>query len=427
MGGKKLDKTLLSNTFFLYLLTFSSRLFSLATVPYLTRILGAVTYGKTGIALAYMSYVAIIMDLGFILSGTQKVVNHKNDILYISKLICSVALIKFLLGILVSAIFTAYILCNPNMRYDFWFYFFYLAAFIVNAFLPDFYYRGIEKMKVITYRTLAVKTIFTVLIFILVKDDRDYWLIPLITLLGNALALIIMYYDLKKNYGIRFCRASLSEVWQITKDTLPFFASRIASTVYQALNTIILSFVYGNSPIIGYYTSVDKIVSLSKTVSSPLADSLYPYMLREKDFKTVKRLLIKTMPVIIIGTLIIFIYAKLLCIFLFGREYASAGNILRCLLPIIVVILPTYLLCFPVMVPLGLSKYANMSNIVGMGIQIIGLVILIFTDNINVYSICIMSSVTEVCVFLFRLAAVLVYRQRIRHKRYFRYTENSIS
>jgi len=405
----KMDKNLISNTLFLYLLTFSTYLFGLATVPYLTRVLGAITYGKTGVALAYMSYVAIIMDLGFILSATQKVVENKNNLEYIGKLLFSVTAAKTFLGIIVTILFISYVLISDNMRSDLWFYLFYLIAYLVNAFLPDFFYRGIEKMKVITYRTLLVKAIFMCSTFVLVRQETDYWKVPLITLIGNSIAIVIMYYDLWKNYHVKMYIAPLSEVVRHVRDTIPFFISRIASTVYQALNTIILSLIYGNSAVIGYYTSADKIISLSKTGSSPIADSLYPYMIRERNFKLVKRFLLITMPIILIGGVFLFVFAEPICCFLFGNGYAEAGNILRCLLPIMVVILPTYILCFPVMVPLGLSKYANFSNVLGMSIQIAGLILLIIKGVLNVYSICILSSITEVGVFTFRLLVVLIH------------------
>ena len=407
-----IDKKLLSNTFFLYLLTFSTQLCSLVTVPYLTRVLGAVAYGKTGIALAYMSYVTIIMDLGFILSATQKVVEHKNDKKYIEELLFSVTVAKIGLGILVTIIFGIYVSFNSSMNNDFGFYMLYLAAYIINAFLPDFFYRGIEKMKVITYRTLLIKIVFMCLTFLFIKKESDYYKVPLMNLLGNTMAVLVTYFDLWKNYKIVMRKVQLSSLLIHIKETLPFFVSRIASTVYQALNTIILSYIYGSSAMLGYYTSADKIVSLSKTSASPIADSMYPYMIREKNFRLVKKLLFIVMPIIMVGAIVLFIFANPICIFLFGEEYGFAGNILRCLLPIMVVILPTYILCFPVMVPMGLSKYANFSNVIGMIIQLCGLIVLFILGKLNIYSICILSSIAEVSVFLYRLIIVLVNKNR---------------
>ena len=158
---------------------------------------------------------------------------------------------------------------------------------------------------------------------------------------------------------------------------------------------MILGLFFNGQKIVGYYSSADKILSLSKSVSSPVADSLYPYMMRKKNYRLIKKILLfYTVFMIVMGP-IIFINADWICEILFG-------NILRCIMPAIVVIFPTYIICFPVLNSLGLSKYANFSNILGAIIQGIILCIIIISDSVNVYSICISSSFTEVIVFLYR-------------------------
>lgn len=411
---KAQDKVLFSNTIFLYILTFSSQFFSFLTVPYLTRVLGPSIYGKVGIAVAYMAYVQIILDFGFILSATQKVVENRDSEVQLGKIVTSVTYVKLFLSIFLTIIFAIFLFTSKITQLDIIFYLLYMMSTVANALMPDFFYRGIEKMKIITVRTFFIKGAATVATFIFVKESLDYWMIPLFVMLGNVIAVIVMFQDMRKNYRVGFRKVEFSFIKNLIKDSFLFFVSRAASTAYQALNTIILSFIYGSSPIIGYYTSADKLISLGKTASGPIADSLYPYMIKQKNYKLVKKILFIFMPIIIIGVTTIFILAEPICIWLFGSEYAGTGNVLRCLLPILLVILPTYILCFPVMVPLGLSKWANMSNVVGMVIQLFGFVILSVFGKLNIYTLCLLSSTTEVMVFLFRLVVVLFRKRFIR-------------
>ena len=406
-GIRPQEKRLFSNTVFLYLLTFSTQLFSFITVPYLSRVLGPTVFGKVGIAQAYMSYVQIILDFGLILSATQKVVENRENKAALGKLLTSVTVSKVLLSVLVSSIFVTYIFINPSMRGDWVFFVLFMIATIVNALMPDFFYRGIEAMKVITLRTFSVKGLCTAFTFVFVHTEQDYWMIPAFQLLGNILAVGVMYRDMANKHHVIFRKPDRGYTYKVIKDTLPFFISRAASTAYQGLNTRILNFIYGNSPVVGYYTSADKLVSLSKSASSPIADSLYPYMLKEKNFRFVKKILMILMPLIFIGVTVVFIFADPLCIWIFGGNYQGTGKVLRCLLPIMLVIFPTYVLCFPVMVPLGLSKWANFSNIVGLCTQLIGLILLFVTGLLNIYTICLLSSLSEVLVFVFRLFVVI--------------------
>ena len=57
------NRKLISNTVFLYLMTTSIQILNLLTVPYLSRVLGPTEYGQIGLALGYMAYVQIILDL----------------------------------------------------------------------------------------------------------------------------------------------------------------------------------------------------------------------------------------------------------------------------------------------------------------------------------------------------------------------------
>jgi PST family polysaccharide transporter len=407
------EKRLFNNTVMLYIMMVSTQLINLATVPYLTRVLGAISYGKIGVATSYMAFVQIIIDLGFILSATRKVAEHRNDKNYLSELFTSVTIAKCGLAFFVSIIFIAHVKVSSNLRDDYLFYVLYLASFVFNGLLPDFMYRGLENMKAITYRTVAIRSFSAALIFLFVHNSNDYCLVPIFNLFGNFIAVIVMYIHMKSKYHIYFCKVRFAAVLSHVKDSLQFFASRISGTVYQSSNTIILSYLYNGTAIIGFYAAAIKIVALVKSGSSPIADSLFPYMVQNKNFKLIKKILLIVMPIIIIAVVICAIFANQICVFLFGAEYYEAGLILFLLLPYILVIFPTYILAFPVMVPMGLAKYANFSNVFGLGLQFILIITFVLTGKLNVYTLCIATSTTEVAVFAYRLYYVLKYRERL--------------
>lgn len=407
--NKSKKHLLAQNTVFLYLMTFSTYALNLLTIPYLTRVLGPTVYGHIGLAVGYMTYIQIILDFGFILSATQLISDNREDGNYASTIITSVTTVKVTLcGIVLAVLYGLFKL-----------HFFdeavvkllavYLLSYLCAALLPDYFYRGIENMKVISIRTVSIKILFTVLIFVFVKSKEDVIFVPASMLVGNFLALLITYYDLQKRYRVHLRKPSVSKALEMVKLSIPFFVSRFASTFYQALDVIVLGKLYGSSPIVGYYSSADKLIALAKTGSSPLADSLYPYMLKNKNYKLVKRLLLIVMPIITAGAIIVAIFAEPICVLLFGPEYRDAGNILRLLLPIAWVVLPSYIIAFPIMSPLGLVKYTNMSNVIGMFFQILGFVILYIFGIFNVYTICGLTSITEMLVFLFRLIVVLIH------------------
>ena len=95
----KQKNTLLKNTVYLYLMTFSSYFFSLITLPYETRVLGPESFGVLGFATAFYMYFYVILDFGFILFATKKVTENSNDKGELSKILSGVTYVKLIIFI----------------------------------------------------------------------------------------------------------------------------------------------------------------------------------------------------------------------------------------------------------------------------------------------------------------------------------------
>lgn len=407
-------RRLLKNTFFLYILTFSSQVLALITIPYQTRVLSPETYGVVGVAISVMTFMSLVLDFGILLSATSKVAQHADDSVYLSRLYGNVFVLKGIAAAVCGCCLA--ILCCSSVYHSRYFllYTTYFFAYVTAAMLPDYLYRGLEHMKVITFRTVAIRAFATACTFIFLHSDDDVMALPLCLLVGNAAALVAcLRYD-RRVFGIRPSCPTLVGLRLLAKDSLPFFFSRISSTVYSTANPIVLNMFYAGLPVVGYYAASEKFLSISKSIVSPIADSLYPYMVKNKDFKLVKRILLIATPLILAGATLLFIFADQICEFVFGPGYAEAGMIVRCLLPAIMVIIPSYIICFPVLVPLGLSSKANLSNFVGLCVQLVALVALVVTGNFNVYTMCLATSAAEVSVFLYRMLVVLRFKKAAR-------------
>ena len=395
------------NTIMLYLLTFSNYFFALATIPYLTRILQPELYGLIGFAMAIMVYFQLIIDFGFMLSATQRVAENYSDCYKLRKITTSVLGAKVVLSVI--SLITLVVI-------DLWFDIFsgenvlfglFFLNTVFSSLIPDYLYRGLEKMRLITIRTVAVKALFTVLIYVFLQEPSQYCLVPLFYLFGSIAATLWSYIDIYKRFNIYFIRITVNEIFDEIKISFPFFVSRIATTIYGASNIMMLKYIYPTNMEIGYYTSSDKIVSIARSASSPIADSLYPYMVKNRDYKLMFKILLWIMPLVLIGCIFLFVYAVPICMIIFGEQYAETGHILRYMIPLMVIVLPNYVFGFPALVPLGLARIANLSNVIGAVIQIIGLCFLFFNDLADVYNVCILTSITEGAVLLIRITATM--------------------
>ncbi|MBQ8914658.1 MAG: oligosaccharide flippase family protein, partial [Clostridia bacterium] len=332
---------LLKNTVMLYLLQFSTYLLALLVAPYQTRVLGAEVYGGFLEASAsIVIYFQMIIDFGFLLSATEEVSRNRDDKLRLNTILTSVTLAKIFLAAISFVIMTVLCRMIPAWEQKQTILMLTFGASFLNSMIPDFLYRGLEKMSAITVRTVLIKVFFTVCNFIFLKGPEDVWVVPLLNVVGNGVALIFAYIHVSRALDVHFMPIKARNVFGSLRRSAVFFYSRIATTAYTALNTVILDIITQSGAATGYYTSANKLITAGKNGLSPVADSLYPYMAKHRDFKLVKKVLLVAEPVIFFFCAVVFIIAEPFCVWFFGEEFREAGNVLRAMLPVGVVIFP---------------------------------------------------------------------------------------
>lgn len=414
-NAQKNKKRLLKNTIMLYILVFSGYFFSLITAPYQTRVLGAELYAKIGWAMAVMAYFSVFIEFGFLLSATASITRNRDNKTYVEKIVGAVTLDKLLLSGLGLAVLLPMAFFWEKMNDDPWFYILCFLSVCSASFMLDFFYRGIEEMQTITITSVALRAFFTIGIFVFMHSPSDYWMVPALNLGGNLLAVLYVYGHMifKLGYTMRWPGIAFS--WKILKESLWFFFSRVASTIYTATNIFLLGFVYPVASVpIGVYTAADKLLSVMKQTMGPISDSLYPYMVRNKDFKLLKKILIYLMPLITAGCILIAFIAEPLCSWFFGAEFADAGKVLRLMMLILFITLPVYLLGFPTLSPLGGAKAVNQSVIVASIFHVAALSIAFAFGLLDIYSVVLLTFCTEMIILIYRSVAVVKYWKKYK-------------
>ncbi|RKO62837.1 oligosaccharide flippase family protein [Caldibacillus debilis] len=419
MKKDKEINTVFSNTIFLYIMQLSGYIFPFLTFPYLTRVLGPEKYGMVVFGTATMTYFQMLIDFGFILSATKECSVNRNNNEKLRVIVSSVIQAKMFLafiGLIIIVMLVSYFNSFKNIRL------FLLLSFIqifFTIFIPDYFFRGIEKMNIIMYRTIISKLITTFLIFIFIKDQGDYIYIPIVYSIGNMWVVFSSWYILIKRFNIKFKLTTLTNTFRTLKDSSIFFLSRIATTAYGASNTFVLGLT-NNSTIVAQFGTANTLISGLRGLFSPIADSIYPYMVNKKNFRLVKWILYISSPIIIISTIILCIYAEPIILFIAGRNYIEAVPVFRLLLIIFVLTLPIYLLGYPVLGAMNMMKEANISVIIPSIFHILGLIFLLLIGNINLISVSILTCLTETFVLILRIAYVIKGRRinRLNEREY---------
>jgi PST family polysaccharide transporter len=400
------EKRLLSNTIFLYIMQISGYVFPFLTFPYLTRVLGPDKYGVVVFSNAVMVYFQILIDFGFITSATNSCSIHRDNKQKLAHITTGIIQAKLLLTFLGAVILLLCCFYVPNFRDKKVFFWLSYTGIALTVFLPDYLFRGIEQMSVITYRVLFSKLVYTGLIFSLIHNDRDYLKIPVAVIAGNVIAVLLTWHKIIRELRMKFVPVSLKETLHYLHESSMFFFARIAVSMYQSLNIVILGFRFSSGDI-AQYGAATTLISSGRGLLSPISDSIYPYMVTQKNYRLVKRIILTLEPVICLGCAGLFLFAKPFVVLLCGEQYAGSAPVFQAMLPLVVISLPIYLFGYPVFGALRKIHIANISVIIGSLVHISGLLLLSYIGYLNFISAALLTFCTEFTVFIVRCGCIL--------------------
>lgn len=416
------ERTLAKNTFFLYVMQVSGYVFPLLTFPYLTRVLGAEKYGVVVFANAVMQYFSMLIEFGFILSATKTCSECRGDRAALGAVTFNVIGAKLILALFGATVLALSCVFSRNFRENSVFFVLSYAGIILSAFLPDFLFRGIEQMGIITYRVILSKAVYTSVIFVLVREPSDYMFVPVSTIASNLIAVVLSWIEIIRRGLIVPSKVTVGEIFRHLKESSVFFLSRVAVSLYSTLNTVLLGFKFPESAI-GQYGAANGLTNTCRSMLSPISDSIYPYLVNRKNFALVRRILLVLEPVIIAGCVLLYFIAAPIIRIVCGNGYDGAVPVFRAMLPLVVISLPTYLFGYPVLGALGRVGVANTSVMAGSAFHVTGLLVLHFCGRLDFISVSLLTFATEIVVLAIRAGTVA--GEIWRRKDIFVYNEGS--
>lgn len=400
------NKIFISNTIAVYCMRIASYVFPLLTTPFLTRVLLENNYGLYAWANAVMNYARLVVDYGFVLYGVEAIARCGQDNLKIGRIIYLITLYKTLLAFVTAIVLVIITGMVPDFRDN---YLLLVISFIpvaISVFNLDYVFQGIEKMKYITTRVVITKFVFTLFVFLFIRNPEQYVIIPVFTAIGDLLSVILMWRNLYKDCKLRPIKSPVREGWDLARKSSWFFLSRICAAVYSSGNLVLLGIICSPSQV-GEYSIAYTIIVVLQNLITPLADSAYPYMVKHKNFAMIKKIVFLFEPLIISCCLIAYFVSPYIIPFVFGNQYQDAPSIFRLLLPIIVITLPQCMFGFPVLSALGKYKETNIAIVNASILHIMLSLMLVITHNYNVFTVAIITSIAE--IFITTRRSYLVY------------------
>ncbi len=279
-----IDKTekrqLFLNFFSLLSLQGTNYILPLITFPYLIQVLGVEYFGLLAFATAMIMYFNVITDYGFNLSATREISVHRENQEKIIEIFSAVMTIKIVLMTVSFIVLTLIVFSFEKFSSDWEIYFLTFGTVIGQVLFPVWFFQGMERMKYISYLNIFSKLLFTAAIFLFVKEESDYCLVPLFTSVGFIVAGIWSQVLIYREFNVRFKLQSISVLKKYLIDGWHIFVSRVYVNIYTTTNLILLG-LFTNNTVVGYYAIAEKIVVAIGGVFQPANQAIYPYLARK--------------------------------------------------------------------------------------------------------------------------------------------------
>ncbi|MEE6642693.1 oligosaccharide flippase family protein [Limosilactobacillus pontis] len=401
-------KKVTNNIVMLYIMNATQLLLPLVTLPYLTRVLSVEGYGVVSYVKSLMVYVTLIIEFGYLLSGTKEILESKNDKKKLSYIISKITISKILLSLLAFVVLLFMIFFIPLLRR---FTLFTILSFFtpfLSIFIYDYFFRGIEKMQVITIRYLIMRGTATVLTFIFVKGEAQLILIPILDIIGSVIAVVWVNIEVKK-MGISFSSVKLKDIISSLFTSFTYFISNAASTAFGALNTLLVG-IYLSPKDVAYWGVVMTLVGAVQTMYSPISDGIYPRMIETKSLKLFWKVLLFFVPLLVIGSLVTYFGAPIILSIIGGAKYKVAYLYLQQSVPLLVISFFSILFGWPLLGAINKVKEVTFSTILTALLQVLGLFMLILLGKFSITTILFLRSITELFMALVRMTYVYRYR-----------------
>lgn len=264
--------SLKKNFIYSSILTVSTYLFPLLVYPYISRTLGLSNIGIVNFVDNLVNYFILISMMGITTVGVREIAATRGNRHKLSKTFMSLLMLTVIATLLaVTALWIAMYTIPTLFPYRDLLYI-GIVKLVFNLFLMEWFFMGMEEFKYITKRSILVKCIYVISVFLFVKEATDYKIYYILTISFIVVNAIINLF-----YSRRFVRYSLKGInlRPFYKPFLIMGVYQLLTNVYTMLNPVWLGFVT-NTDEVGYFTTATRLHSIIMAVLLSFTNILFP-------------------------------------------------------------------------------------------------------------------------------------------------------
>ena len=253
------------------ILTLSSIIFPVITLPYVTRVMGAEGVGRVYFASSVIAGLAMFAEFGIPVYGIRACAKVRDDRRELSKTVREILTINLITCTAAYILLAVMLAAVPRLAAERTLLMIMSSTMLLNCIGAEWLYKALEKFSYITVRSVSFKIIALIAMFVMVKGPDDYVIYGCITIFAVSASNIMNLCTLHRYADLR--PMGRHDFAVHLPGMLMLFALAAATTVYTNLDLAILDFMRGDAEAGMYGVAVKVklvIVSLVTSVSAVL-------------------------------------------------------------------------------------------------------------------------------------------------------------
>lgn len=362
------------------ILTVANYLFPLIIYPYVSRVLGVTNIGICNFVDSIVNYFILFSTLGISYVGIREVSASKGSQESLNSVFSTMVLINAAMTLFAVIIYIIVLTTVPALQNYHRLLYYGIFKLVFNFLLFEWFYKGLEDFKYITIRSICVRTLYVILVFILVRDEDDsgiYYLLGSITVIINAI--------INSVYSKKFTHFTLRNI-QLKRYIKPLIIIGIyivLTSMYTSFNVTYLGFVSGDREV-GYYSTSVKIYSIILAFFTAFTGVMLPrisHLISEGKMDAVKLYFSKSIDVLLLFSLpsIVFciVCAPQIVMLISGAGYEGAILPMRIVMPLILVIGYEQVLVYQLLMPAKQDNFIFRNSLFGAVVGVLLNIILV--------------------------------------------------
>lgn len=273
-------KTVAKNFGYLTAMQIVGYVFPLLTIPYLARVIGVDKFGEIAFAAAIVLWFKTVSEWGFNYTATRDIAQNRDDKDAVSQIFSNVLWARLLLAMLSFALLYLAIELVPYLNDKKLLLLLTFLTVPADIFLPQWFFQGLERMKFITVFSVLTKLLFTIGVFVFIKEKDDFILQPLLTSIGALVSGVAAMYLILVSWGYRLKKPQLGQVFNTIKNSSDVFINTIMPNLYNSFSTVLLGF-FGGSTSNGRLDAGVKFVTITQSFMELFSRAFFPFLSRK--------------------------------------------------------------------------------------------------------------------------------------------------